>query len=51
MLRIQPSRRELLAAIAASAFRTKLEAAPPQTEKPVVAIVKIRNGRTEAAVE
>jgi uncharacterized protein (DUF362 family) len=46
----QPTRREALTAIAgASAFL--LSAAPAQSGRPVVSIVKIRNGNIERAVE
>jgi len=48
---IQPSRREVLAALATGALGARLESAPPQIAKPIVSIVKIRSGRTDTAVE
>src|ERR1035441_10863961 len=47
----QPTRRDLLVAAAAGAFVPRLRAAAPDTAKPVVAIVKIRNGKIDSAVE
>lgn len=51
VFRIQPSRRDVLAAIAGATFAGGLDAAPAKFEKPVVSIVKIRKGRVDAAVE
>ena len=48
---MQPTRRELLAAVAAGAVARRLGATPPQTPKPIVSVVKIRNGNIDAAVE
>src|ERR1035441_1051876 len=47
----QPTRRDLLIAAAAGALVPRLRAAAPDTPKPVVGIVKIRNGKIDAAVE
>src|ERR1039457_3567896 len=47
----QPTRRDLLIAAAAGAFAPRLRASPPDTPKPVVGIVKIRNGKIDSAVE
>ncbi|MBZ5591477.1 MAG: DUF362 domain-containing protein [Acidobacteriia bacterium] len=47
----QPTRRDLLAAVAAGAFTPRLCATPLQTTRPVVSIVKIRNGDIDSAVE
>ena len=46
-----PTRRDLLVAAAAGAFVPRLRAAAPDTPKPVVGIVKIRNGKIDSAVE
>jgi uncharacterized protein (DUF362 family) len=46
-----PTRRHLLIAAAAGAFVPRLRAAAPDTPKPVVGIVKIRNGKIDSAVE
>jgi len=46
----QPTRRQLLAGVAA-ALAPRLRATPTPTERPVVSIVKIRNGRVDSAVE
>src|ERR1039457_772203 len=46
-----PTRRDLLIVAAAGAFAPGLSAAPPDTPKPVVGIVKIRNGKIDSAVE
>src|ERR1039457_7079792 len=46
-----PTRRDLLVAAAAGAFVPRLRAAAPDTLKPVVGIVKIRNGKIDSAVE
>ena len=51
MLPIQPSRREALAALATAALGGDLDAAPTTAEKPIVSIVRIRNGRIDSAVE
>jgi uncharacterized protein (DUF362 family) len=50
MRHTQVTRREILAA-AAAAFPLELAASPPQRARPVVSVVKIRNGNVEAAVE
>lgn len=47
---MHPTRRELLAA-AAGAFTCGLHAAPANAAKPIVSVVKIRNGKIDAAVE
>ena len=47
----QPTRRDLLIAAAAGAFVPRLRAAAPDTPKPVVGIVKIKNGKIDSAVE
>ena len=47
----QPSRREVLAALAAGTLGAGLEAAPRREAKPIVSIVKIRNGKIDTAVE
>jgi len=46
----RPTRRELLT-LAASAFATRLSAAPATSVRPVVSIVKIRNSKIDSAVE
>ena len=43
-----PTRRDLLVAAAAGAFVPRLRAAAPDTPKPVVGIVKIRNGKIDS---
>ena len=50
MQRTHPTRRDLLA-VAAGAITSRLCAAPPLTARPVVSIVKIRNGNIDSAVE
>ena len=47
----QPTRRDLLTAIAAGAFTSALSATQLKPTRPAVSIVKIRNGNIEAAVE
>ena len=47
----QPARRDLLIAAAAGAFSPRLRAAPPDTPRPVVSIVKVRDGKIDSAVE
>jgi len=47
---MHPTRRELFAA-AAGVFASKLHAAAPEGARPVVSVVKIRNGNIDAAVE
>ncbi|HUK15962.1 MAG TPA: DUF362 domain-containing protein [Bryobacteraceae bacterium] len=47
----QPSRREFLSAAAAGALIPRLSAAPLNSTKPVVSIVKIQNGNIDYAVE
>src|SRR5450759_3172451 len=47
----QMTRRDLLMAAAAGAVASRLGATPPDTPRPVVSIVKIRNGNIDFAVE
>ncbi len=47
----QPTRRDLLAAVVAGAFTPRLCATPVQTARPLVSIVRIRNGDIDSAVE
>jgi len=47
----QPTRRDLLTALAAGFVMPRPSAASPQSPKPVVSIVKIRNGDVDSAVE
>jgi len=47
---MHPTRRDLLA-VAAGAIASKLHAAPPDSAKPVVSVVKILNGNIDFAVE
>ena len=51
MSSIRPTRRELLAAIGAAAFSTRAGTAAPEIDRPVVSVVKIRNGNIDSAVE
>lgn len=48
---VPPTRRDLLRAVSAGAFTSRLSATPLQTVRPVVSIVKIRNGDVDSAVE
>ena len=48
---MQPTRREFLAAVAAGAVARRLGATPLEIERPIVSVVRIRNGNTDAAVE
>jgi len=51
MLPAHPTRRQLLTAVAAGAFTPRVWPAPEQTAKPLVSIVRIRNGDIDSAVE
>ena len=47
---MHPTRRELFAA-AAGVFASRLHAAPTEAARPIVSVVKIQNGKIDAAVE
>ena len=51
MLPAHSTRRDLLTAVTAGAFTPRLLATPSQVAKPVVSVVKIRNGNIDRAVE
>ena len=47
----QPTRRDLLTAVATGTFASRLGATPIESGRPLVSIVKIRNGNIDFAVE
>jgi len=46
-----PTRRDLLAAVAAGAFTSRVFGTPLESARPLVSIVRIRNGNIDSAVE
>ena len=47
---MQPTRRDLLTAVASGAFASRLSATPPESARPLVSIVKIRKGDIPSSV-